>query len=134
MARDDLPASLAGSAVVRPEDRVADSTEHAKEQVTEGLAQVGISGMVQHSEYTFECAGWVGGANVRPNLFSLLGCFLPSCSEYRPGSTAFSALAHEAQVTVQEHCRRRSTRCLTLVPYTWECLSVPDGSQPPICP
>jgi hypothetical protein len=24
--------------------------------------------MVQHSEYTFVCAGWVGAANVRPNL------------------------------------------------------------------
>jgi hypothetical protein len=84
MARDDLPASLTGAVVVCPEDLVADRAEHAKEQVTEGLAPVGISGMVQHSEYTFECAGWVGAANVRPNLFSLLGCFLPSCSDYRP--------------------------------------------------
>ena len=133
MAREDLPASLAGSVVVRPEDLVADRAEYAYEQVTEGLAQVGISGMVQHSEYTFECAGWVGAANVRPNLFSLLGCFLPSCPEYRPSSTAFSALPHGAQVTVQEHCRQRSTRCLTMVPYTWECLSVPDGRQPSIC-
>src|SRR5438874_590650 len=69
MAREDLPASLTGTVVVRPEDLVADRAEYAYEQVTEGLAQVGISGMVQHSEYTFECAGWVGAANVRPNLF-----------------------------------------------------------------
>jgi hypothetical protein len=77
MARGDLPASLAGTVVILPEDHRADRAEHAKGQVTEGLAQVGISGMVQHSEYTFECAGWVGAANVRPNLFWLLGCFLP---------------------------------------------------------
>lgn len=81
MARGDLPASLAGTVVVLPEDHRADRAEHAKEQVTEGLAQVGISGMVQHSEYTFECAGWVGAANVRPNLFSASGLLPPSCPE-----------------------------------------------------
>lgn len=69
MARDDLPASIAGTAVVCPEDLAADRAEHAKEQVTGGLAYIGISGMVQHSQYTFECAGWVGAANVRPNRF-----------------------------------------------------------------
>lgn len=62
--------------VVCPEDPAADGAEYAYEQVTEGLAQVGISGMVQHSEYTFECAGWVGAGNVRPNLF----CFWAASS------------------------------------------------------
>ena len=76
MVRGDLPASLAGTVVVLPEDHLADRAERAKQQVTEGLAQVWISGMVQHSEYTFECAGWVGAANVRPNLF----CFWAASS------------------------------------------------------
>ena len=84
MARDDLPASLTGTAVICPEDLAPDRAEHANEQVTGGLARVGISGMVQHSEYTFECAGWVGAANVRPNLFRLR-LVLHFCLGFGPG-------------------------------------------------
>ena len=73
MAGDDLPASIAGTAVVYAEDLGADRAERAKEQVTRVLAYVGIGGMVQHSQYTFECAGWVGAANVRPNRFLFRG-------------------------------------------------------------
>jgi hypothetical protein len=94
MARSDLPASLAGTVVVLPEDHRADRAEQAKKQVTEGLAQVGISGMVQHSEYTFECAGWVGAANVRPNLFSLPGCFLLPA----PGTSRVRLLSLHSQM------------------------------------
>lgn len=64
---------IAGTAVLCLKDLASDRAEHANEQVTGGLAQIGISGMVQHSEYTFVCAGWVGAANVRPNLLLVLG-------------------------------------------------------------
>jgi hypothetical protein len=84
MAGDNLPASIAGTPVVYAEDLGADRAEHAKEQVTGGLAYVGIGGMVQHSQYTFGCAGWVGAANVRPNLFPPLDWLLPFCPKCGP--------------------------------------------------
>jgi hypothetical protein len=60
---------IAGTAVVCVEDLAPDRLERAKQQVTGGLASVGFSGMVQHSQYTFECAGWADAANVGPTVF-----------------------------------------------------------------
>jgi hypothetical protein len=50
-----------------------------------GLAYVGISGMVQHSQYTFECAGWVGATNVRPNRFFVPAGSSTSSLRFGPG-------------------------------------------------
>jgi hypothetical protein len=48
VARDDLPTLIASSAVVLPEDLAADRVEPALKQVTEGLADDRIGGMVLH--------------------------------------------------------------------------------------
>jgi hypothetical protein len=112
VARDDLPASITGTAIVCPEDLAADRAEHAKEQVTRGLAYVGISGIVQHSQYTFECAGWVGAVtSAQPFLFSASSSVLPEVQgQARAGFVSCFRLGRE--VTVQEHCRQRSTTVL----------------------
>jgi hypothetical protein len=48
MARDDLPASIASSAVIRPKDLVAKSAERTYEQVAESLADHRFSDRVLH--------------------------------------------------------------------------------------
>ena len=45
---DDLPALIAGSAVVRSEDLASDRCEPALEYTSEGLADDRIGGMVLH--------------------------------------------------------------------------------------
>jgi hypothetical protein len=92
VALDDLPASVAGPAVISFECLAADPVEQAKEQLTVGLAYVGISGMVLHSQYTFECAG-LGRRCQRPaQPFFGYRWFLHSCLDagsvvmVRPGS------------------------------------------------
>jgi hypothetical protein len=92
--------------------------------------------MVQHSEYTFACAGWVGAANVRPNLL-LVRATLSFCLRSAHGLElakwlATVSLLSERLDNVLEHCPQDRLRALTTVPYNWECLSVQHDSQLPV--
>jgi len=77
VTREDLPASLASTAIIRPEDLAADQAEPVYQQVAKGLAQDRISGMVLHVGTPLSVQ--VGSAlHRRPDLFSVSGWPLSS--------------------------------------------------------